>query len=118
MLLQPPSWMDDVWTDVARMRTLNMIQQQKGKEQHLCPMQFDIAERLINRFSNKGDVVFDPFAGIGSVPYIAVKNGRKAIGTELSPSYFLDACYHLKAAEEKDRIPDMFAIDEEQQNEH
>ncbi len=118
MLLQPPSWMDDVWTDVARMRTLNMIQQQKGKEQHLCPMQFDIAERLINRFSNKGDVVFDPFAGIGSVPYIAVKNGRKAIGTELSPSYFMDACYHLKAAEEKDRIPDMFAIDEEQQNEH
>jgi hypothetical protein len=42
MLLQPPSWHPDVWTDVARMRTLNTIQAQKGKEQHLCPLPFDI----------------------------------------------------------------------------
>jgi DNA modification methylase len=108
MLLQPPSWMDDVWTDVARMRTLNMIQAQKGKEQHLCPMQFDIADRLIDRFTNVGEVVYDPFAGIGSVPYRALLKGRKALGVELSPRYFADACHYLKAAENQMSMPSLF----------
>ena len=110
MLYQPPSWMDDVWTDVARMRTLNMIQSQKGKEQHLCPMQFDIAYRLIERFTNKGETVFDPFGGIMSVPYCAIKKGRKAIATELSNRYFFDGVQHLKAAENEISMPDLFAF--------
>ena len=108
MLLQPPSWMPDVWTDVARMRTLNMIQSQKGKEQHLCPMQFDIADRVIERFSNKGEVVFDPFGGIGSVPYRAILKGRKALATELSPRYFLDGVHYLQAAENEMSMPSLF----------
>jgi DNA modification methylase len=109
MLYQPPSWMDDVWTDVARMRTLNMIQSSKGKEQHLCPMQFDIADRLIERFTNKGETVFDPFGGIMSVPYRALLKERKAIATELSPKYFMDGVQHLKSAEKEFEIPDLFA---------
>lgn len=112
MLLQPPSWMDDVWTDVARMRTLNMLQSQKGKEQHLCPMQFDIADRLIERFTNKGDVVFDPFAGIGTVPYRAVMKGRKGLGCELAPKYFMDACHYLQAAEREMNMPTLFDCEE------
>lgn len=108
MLLQPPSWMPDVWTDVARMRTLNMIQSQKGKEQHLCPMQFDIADRVIERFSNKGEVVFDPFGGIGSVPYRAILKGRKALATELSTRYFLDGVHYLQAAENEMSMPSLF----------
>lgn len=108
MQFQPPSWMDDVWTDVARMRTLNMLQSQKGKEQHLCPMQFDIADRVIERFSNPGDVVFDPFGGIMSVPYRAILKGRRALATELSPRYFMDGAHYLQAAEREMSMPDLF----------
>ena len=100
MLLQPPSWMDDVWTDVARMRTLNMLQSAKGKEQHLCPMQFDIADRVIERFSNPGDTVYDPFGGIMSVPYRAILKGRKALACELSTRYFMDGAHYLPAERE------------------
>lgn len=112
MLLQPPSWMDDVWTDVARMRTLNMMQSQKGKEHHLCPMQFDIADRVIERFTNPGDTVFDPFGGIMSVPYRAILKGRKAIATELSSRYFMDGVHYLQAAEREKSMPSLFDIEE------
>jgi DNA modification methylase len=108
MQFQPPSWMDDAWSDVARMRTLNMMQSQKGKEQHLCPMQFDIADRVIERFSNLGDTVFDPFGGIMSVPYRALLKGRKALATELSPRYFMDGAHYLQAAENEMSMPDLF----------
>ncbi len=108
MLLQPPSWMDDVWTDVARMRTLNMLQQQKGKEQHLCPMQFDIADRVIERFTNPGETVYDPFGGIMSVPYRSILKGRKAKACELSTRYFMDGAHYLQAAEREMSMPDLF----------
>ena len=67
MLLQPQSWHPDVYTDITRMLTLNTAQSQRNKEMHLCPMQFDIAERLINRFTMKGETVLDPFVGSGTV---------------------------------------------------
>jgi DNA modification methylase len=53
---------------------------------HLCPIQFDIVDRAINQWTNEGDLVFDPFAGIGTVPYRAVKLRRRGYGVELSPS--------------------------------
>lgn len=109
MLLQPPSWIDDVWTDVARMRTLNTLQSAKGKEQHLCPLPFDIVDRVIERFSNPGDTVFDPFGGIGTVPYRAILKGRRGLATELSPRYFADAAHWCQAAEREMSIPDLFA---------
>jgi hypothetical protein len=97
MLLQPPSHHPDVWTDVARMRTLNMIQARKGKEQHLCPLQFDIVDRLITRYSNPGDIILDPFAGIMTVPYCALKLNRRAIGIELNPLYWADGVQHVES---------------------
>lgn len=109
MLLQPPSWIDDVWTDVARMRTLNTLQSQKGKEQHLCPLPFDIVDRVVERFSNPGETVFDPFGGIGTVPYRAILKGRKGLATELSPRYFSDAAHWCQAAEREMSVPDLFA---------
>lgn len=108
MLLQPPSWMDDVWTDIARMRTLNMIQAQKGQEQHLCPLQFDIVDRVIEQFSMKGETVFDPFGGIMSVPYRAILKGRKGIATELSTRYFMDGVHYLQGAEREMSMPSLF----------
>jgi hypothetical protein len=113
MLLQPPSWADDVWTDVARMLTLNGAQSAKGKEMHLCPMQFDIADRVIEQFSMKGETVFDPFGGLMTVPYRAILKGRKGLATELSSAYFLDGIQYLKAAENQMAMPDLFGVLEE-----
>lgn len=110
MLLQPPSWHPDVWTDVARMRTLNLQQWQKGVEQHLCPLQFDIVERLIERWSNPGDTVLDPFGGIMTVPYCAVKLGREGIGIELNPTYWRDGVEHVRAVADDLATPTLFEL--------
>ncbi len=110
MLFPPHSPHPDVWTDVARMRTLNGEQVQKGREVHLCPLQFDIVDRLIVQFSNPGDVVYDPFAGIGTVPLRAVKLGRQGLGTELSRSYWRDAVAYCRAEDEKRATPTLFDI--------
>lgn len=110
MLLQPQSWSDEVWTDITRMLTLNGAQSAQGREMHLCPMQFDIADRVIEQMSNPGDVVFDPFAGIGTVPYRAILKRRVGLGTELSARYFCDAAHYCKAAEEEMAMPELFDI--------
>lgn len=110
MLLQPQSWSDDVWTDITRMRTLNGAQSSKGKEMHLCPMQFDLADRVIEQFSMEGETVLDPFGGLMTVPYRAIQRRRKAIGIELSHSYFLDGAAYCKAAAEEVSMPALFDI--------
>jgi DNA modification methylase len=113
MLLQPPSWHPDVWSDVTRMLTLNGRQYAKGKEMHLCPMQFDIADRAIEQFSMPGEVVYDPFGGLMTVPYRAVLKGRKGIGVELNHRYWLDGCAYLKSTEDHLRFPSLFDVTEE-----
>jgi hypothetical protein len=110
MLLQPQSWSNEVWTDITRMLTLNGAQSAAGKEMHLCPMQFDIADRVIEQMSNPGDVVFDPFAGIGTVPYRAVLKRRHGYGVELNRAYFMDACHYCKAASQEISMPELFTI--------
>lgn len=111
MLLQPQSWSDEVWTDITRMLTLNGSQWSKGKEMHLCPMQFDIADRCIEQFTMPGELVLDPFSGLGTVPYRAVLKGRRAIGHELNAAYFLDSCAYCKAAEEEVMTPSLFDLE-------
>ena len=110
MLLQPQSWHPDVWTDVTRMLSLNSAQSAKGKEPHLCPMQYDLADRAISQFSMKGETVFDPFGGLGTVALRAIKLGRKGIACELSPSYFKDACFYCEAAERQMATPSLFDL--------
>lgn len=112
MLLQPQSWSDEVWTDVTRMRTLNGSQWSKGKEMHLCPMQFDIADRVIEQLSNPGEIVLDEFAGLYTVPYRAVLKGRKGLGFELNPSYFTDGVVYCQGAEQNIDIPTLFDMEE------
>lgn len=108
MLLQPQSWTDEVWTDITRMRTLNGSQWSNGKEMHLCPMQFDIADRVIEQMSNPGDIVLDPFGGLMTVPFRAITKGRYGIGVELSPAYFFDGAAYCKSAEAKVALPTLF----------
>jgi hypothetical protein len=112
MLLQPPSWHPDVWTDVARMRTSNMLQERKGQQQHLCPIPWDIVDRLITRYSNEGDTVLDPFMGIGSVPMIAVKMGRRGTGIELNARYFADGAAYVRAAADEANVPALFDLED------
>lgn len=116
MLLQPQSWSDDVWTDITRMLTLNGSQYSKGKEMHLCPMQFDLADRVITQMSNPGDTVLDPFAGLFTVPYRAILLGRYGYGVELNPGYFLDGTSYCRAAEVKKEMPTLFDITELESN--
>ncbi len=112
MLLQPASWHQDVWTDVARMRTMNMLQAQRGAEMHLCPLQFDIVDRLITQLSMPGEVVYDPFAGIGTVPYCAIKLKRRGLGVELNPRYFADAAGYCEAMARKLSTPTLFDLEQ------
>lgn len=100
MCCAPGSWTDEVWDDINRMRTLNTNQSRKRQQLHVCPLQFDTVERCINRFSNPGDLVFDPFGGIGTVPLVAIRMGRRGLMTELNPDYYRDAVGYLKAEED------------------
>jgi DNA modification methylase len=111
MLTQPQSWHPDVWTDVTRMRTLNGAQSAAGRESHLCPMQFDIADRAIRQLSNRGDVVYDPFSGIGTVPMRAVMLGRVGWGCELAKPYFLDGVGYCEAAVRELSSPSLFDLE-------
>lgn len=111
MSLAPASWVPDVWTDINRMLTLNTSQKRKGQEQHLCPLQFSTVERLIERYSNPGELVFDPFGGLMTVPYMALKMGRRGRGHELNTQYFLDGVKYLEAEERKQSMPTLFDVE-------
>lgn len=108
MVVAPGSWSEEVWDDVNRMLTLNSEQKRRDLQMHVCPLQFDIVDRLINRYSNEGDLIFDPFGGIGTVPLRALKLGRKGRMTELNADYFRDAVGYLDAEEEEQDQPTLF----------
>lgn len=114
MSLAPGSHDPMIWHDVNRMLTLNGEQSRKALEMHVCPLQFDIVDRLIERYSNPGDLVFDPFGGLMTVPYRALKLGRKGRGVELNPTSFRDGVRHLQTMEANLAVPSLFdAIDAE-----
>ena len=108
MAVDPQSWHPDVWTDVVRMRSLNTNQGQKREQKHLCPLPLDIVRRLIDRYSNKGELVGDPFGGLMSVPYQAVLMDRHGWGCELSYDYFQPGVGYCRQAEQKQAIPTLF----------
>lgn len=110
--LQIPARSPWVWDDVLRMRTLNGEQARRNVEKHICPLQLDIVERVINRWSNPGDLVFDPFGGLMTVPYCAVKMGRRGYGVELNHNYYLDGVKYLAAAERERNVPTLFDLTE------
>ncbi|GAB4071689.1 DNA methylase N-4 [Ancylobacter sonchi] len=108
MALWPASTRPDVWHDVDRMRTLNTMQASAGRELHVCPLQFDVVDRCINRFSAPGELVFDPFGGLFTVPYRAMHFGRRGRAVELHPEYFVDGIKHLEAKEREKATPSLF----------
>lgn len=108
MVAAPASWSDSIWDDINRMRTLNTTQSHRKQALHVCPLQLDIIERIINRYSNEGDLVLDPFGGLMSVPMTAIKMGRRGYGIELNPDYFRDGVGYLKQAEAEETSLTLF----------
>ncbi len=111
MALAPGSWHPMVWHDINRMRTLNGNQVKRNVEMHLCPLQFDIVDRLITQFSNADDLIYDPFGGIGTVPYRAIMLGRRGACSELSADYFKDAVFYCQEAERQASVPSLFDVE-------
>jgi hypothetical protein len=88
-----------VWWDINQMNVLNKAEAKDNKdEKHICPLQLDVIARCIHLWSNKGDTVFDPFMGIGSTGYEAIKANRKALGIELKPEYYNTAIKNIEYA--------------------
>jgi hypothetical protein len=114
MSLAPGSHHPDVWHDILRMITLNSSQSKRNVEKHVCPLQIDIVDRLIERYSNQGDLVYDPFCGLGTVPYRAILKGRRGGGSELNTGYFMDQVHYLSAAEREFSMPSLFDILEDE----
>ena len=109
MVVAPGSWNQmEIWDDINRMRTLNTQQSRRRQQMHVCPLQLDIVERIVNRYSNEGDVVFDPFGGLMTVPMTAVRMKRRGYGIELNQDYFRDGVGYLQAAEEEREMPTLF----------
>lgn len=111
-MLMPPQapepYQDYVWTDILFMRTLNMDQARRRTEKHVCPLPIDIVVRLITRFTNPGELVFDPFAGLFTVPYMSVKLGRYGYGSELNTDYWQYGVRYCEAAEQQRDAPTLF----------
>ena len=110
MVIAPSSWTDKVWDDINRMRTLNSEQKRRDLQMHVCPLQLDIVERLIDRYSNVGDVVLDPFGGIGTVPMTAIKKQRYGMAVELNADYYRDGVGYCQAAENSIDEPTLFDL--------
>ncbi len=102
-----------VWTDVSFMKTLNTNQSRSRTENHVCPLAFDIVERIITRYTNKGELVLDPFAGLATVPLIAIRLGRRGYGIELAWNYWRWGVEYMKEEERKNKIPTLFDMVEE-----
>lgn len=88
-----------VWMDIKQSDTLQRKSARSEKdERHICPLQLGVIQRCIELWTNPNDIVFDPFAGIGSSPYVAVTLGRRGIGFELKSSYYEQAKANLENA--------------------
>lgn len=89
------------WMDIKQSNTLNKkLAREENDERHIAPLQLDLIERCLRLWSAPDDVVFSPFAGIGSEGYMSIIHGRKFVGAELKKSYFDCAVLNLKDAEQ------------------
>lgn len=103
-------WASPVWMTVDQGHVLNNYRsgRTENDERHICPLQLDVIERCVGLWSNPGDVVFSPFAGIGSEGYQAVKMGRRSIGIELKEEYCRVNAQNMEMAERKANEPTLF----------
>lgn len=112
-------WASPVWLrhvagrpgGISETDVLNVAQaRDTDDERHLCPLQIGVVERAIKLWSAPGDLVFDPFTGIGTVGKVALELNRRFVGTELKESYWRTAVGHLRTAEEAVSAGDLFSL--------
>lgn len=89
-----PVWMDINPSDTLQYRSAR----ENEDERHICPLQLEVIRRAVRLWTNEGDVILSPFAGIGSEGHVAIADGRRFVGVELKESYFRQACRNLAAA--------------------
>lgn len=105
---------DPVWWDISQTNVLNYKKPTSEKDvKHICPLQLDLIERAVHIWSDEGDVVMSPFAGIGSEGVGSLRLQRKFIGFELKPEYFAEAVANLRQAEREMSVPTLFSMDDE-----
>lgn len=99
-----------VWMDINPSKTLQKQSAREEKdERHICPLQLEVIERAIELWSNPGDVVYDPFGGIGSTGYTALRMGRRTVMSELKDSYYRQMMLNCKEAEQYNGDAPLFA---------
>lgn len=92
-----------IWTDINPSDTLQKTSAREEKdEKHICPLQLEVIKRGIDLWTNPNDIVFNPFMGIGSECYQALRQGRRAVGIELKESYYNQAVKNCQSAKEED----------------
>jgi hypothetical protein len=97
-----------VWMDINQSDTLQRQSAREEKdERHICPLQLEVIKRCIELWTNPGDIVLDPFAGIGSTPYTAIRMDRRGMGIELKESYYKQAVANCREAAGEVIIPDL-----------
>ena len=101
---------ESVWTDINQSDVLShRAARAVEDERHISPLQLTVIRRCLQLWSNPGDVVFSPFAGIGSEIYVAVQMGRRGVGVELKDTYFAQAVANVEEAERNVGARDLFA---------
>lgn len=104
-------WARPVWLDINETNTLNVrVARDAADERHICPLQLDFIERVIRLWSNPGELVFTPFAGIGSEVVTAIRLGRRGLGIELKPSYWRTAVANCRDVEHETSLPSLFDV--------
>lgn len=104
----PTSDNDFVGTGTNFMRCLNTEQSRRNKRNHICPLPFDIVERAIRLYSNEDDIILDMFAGLFTVPYMAIKMNREGWGFELNAEYYEAGVRYCRLAEKERNAPTLF----------
>lgn len=103
-------WANGIWLGISESDTLRYTEARDASdEKHICPLQLGTIERCIKLYSNPGELVLSPFAGIGSEGYMAVKLGRRFVGCELKPSYWRTAVKNLASIEQQGQL-DLFGM--------
>ena len=103
-------WARPVWYGIRETDTLQAAAARAERdEKHIAPLQLETVRRCVRLWSNAGEVVLDPMAGIGTVPYVAIKEGRRGFGIELKPEYYTQACRNLRGA--TDQLPLLMATE-------
>jgi DNA modification methylase len=106
------AWARPVWLDIKETNTLNArLGRDDADERHIAPLQLDFIDRCIRLWSNPGELVVSPFAGIGSEGHEAVLLGRRFFGVELKRSYWRTAVENLRRAEDAASAPSIFDDD-------